>query len=357
MDIFGIGFSELVFILIIAMMIFGPRRLPEIAAKMGKFVADMRRMSQGLMAEWQREIAVAGRLEEIEQARKDIQAIKEDLVQAKQELGQAQKDVVAGVKIDPNTIAPPKPAAPKAQPAKTAAGSAAAAPIADKITEPSTPVPTDDKPAEAVQAEPASTLTPKVEQSSPEPVGSAPVEPESVLQQPKSGEAAPGDKKKPKKTAKTPKSGIVETQPSEPAAVVSDAGLPDGQKKPKKTAKAPKPGAVEAQPSEPAAVVSDAASPDGQKKPKKTVKAPKPHAVEAQPSEQAAVVSDAGSPDGQKKPRKTKAAKPAAPAVAQSEPGANETNLSAGKNNNGALPSVSLSEPAALVESKENVNE
>ena len=52
MDILGIGFSELMFIMIIAMMVFGPRRLPELAAKAGKFIADMRSMSQGLMAAW-----------------------------------------------------------------------------------------------------------------------------------------------------------------------------------------------------------------------------------------------------------------------------------------------------------------
>jgi Sec-independent protein translocase protein TatA len=37
-DILGIGFAELIFIMIIAMMVFGPRRLPEIAAKAGKIV-------------------------------------------------------------------------------------------------------------------------------------------------------------------------------------------------------------------------------------------------------------------------------------------------------------------------------
>ena len=52
MDILGIGFAELVFILIIAMMVFGPRRLPEVAAKAGRIVAELRQMSQGLMTEW-----------------------------------------------------------------------------------------------------------------------------------------------------------------------------------------------------------------------------------------------------------------------------------------------------------------
>ena len=72
MDILGVGFPELMFILIIALMVFGPRRLPEIAGKLGRYVAQLRSLSDGLMAEWQREINAATQLEELEQARKDI---------------------------------------------------------------------------------------------------------------------------------------------------------------------------------------------------------------------------------------------------------------------------------------------
>jgi len=107
MDILGIGFSELMFIMIIAMMIFGPRRLPEMAAKAGKFIADLRSMSQGLMAEWQREITVAARLEEIEKARQEIKEIQ-------QELRQIPKDVSAEAAsakavVEDISIAPPRP--------------------------------------------------------------------------------------------------------------------------------------------------------------------------------------------------------------------------------------------------------
>ncbi len=73
MDILGVGFPELVVILIIAMMIFGPRRLPEIVAKVGKTVGDLRKMSEGMMVEWQRELNVASRLDELQEARKELQ--------------------------------------------------------------------------------------------------------------------------------------------------------------------------------------------------------------------------------------------------------------------------------------------
>jgi sec-independent protein translocase protein TatB len=100
MDILGIGFPELVFIMIIAMMVFGPRRLPEIAAKAGKMVADLRNMSQGLMTEWQREIAIAAQMEDLEQARRDLGEIKDSVM----ETG---KSISAGTSAVAHSIAPP----------------------------------------------------------------------------------------------------------------------------------------------------------------------------------------------------------------------------------------------------------
>jgi Tat protein translocase TatB subunit len=97
MDILGVGFSELIFILLIALMVFGPRRLPEIAAKAGKTVRDLRGMYQGLLLEWQREITVAARLEELEEARKE-------LVEVKQELDQVHQDVKAKAQKDLNQV-------------------------------------------------------------------------------------------------------------------------------------------------------------------------------------------------------------------------------------------------------------
>ena len=107
MDILGIGFSELMFIMIIAMMVFGPRRLPELAAKAGKFIADMRSMSQGLMAEWQREIAVAARLEELEKARQEIKEIQQELKQIPKDI--SAETTAAKAVVEEISIAPPRP--------------------------------------------------------------------------------------------------------------------------------------------------------------------------------------------------------------------------------------------------------
>ncbi|WP_026370842.1 twin-arginine translocase TatA/TatE family subunit [Kallotenue papyrolyticum] len=48
---FGVGVTELVIILIIALLVVGPERLPELAAQAGRLVRDLRRMYANLRAE------------------------------------------------------------------------------------------------------------------------------------------------------------------------------------------------------------------------------------------------------------------------------------------------------------------
>src|SRR5436190_24233338 len=54
MNLFGMGTQEIVIILIAALVIFGPNRLPEIAGKLGKTVGDLKRMSSDLTGELER---------------------------------------------------------------------------------------------------------------------------------------------------------------------------------------------------------------------------------------------------------------------------------------------------------------
>jgi sec-independent protein translocase protein TatA len=56
MDFFGIGPLELVLIIVIAFLIFGPGRLPEIARGMGKTVREFRRYSSAMTRDLRDEI-------------------------------------------------------------------------------------------------------------------------------------------------------------------------------------------------------------------------------------------------------------------------------------------------------------
>ena len=116
MDILGIGFPELLFIFIIALMVFGPRRLPEIAGKAGRMVRDLRNMSQGFLAEWQREITVAARMEGLEEVRKELEETKQSLRQSHAEIATGAAQIGQTIK----SIAPPKNISPTTSPAQPA---------------------------------------------------------------------------------------------------------------------------------------------------------------------------------------------------------------------------------------------
>ena len=53
----GLGTSELLLILIVALVIFGPRKLPQLSRSFGKSLANFKRASEDFKQTWEREVA------------------------------------------------------------------------------------------------------------------------------------------------------------------------------------------------------------------------------------------------------------------------------------------------------------
>lgn len=64
MNVFGIGLPEMALILVIALLVFGPKKLPEIGKSLGKAIRGFQDASKDFEAEFKREA------EQIEQAAK-----------------------------------------------------------------------------------------------------------------------------------------------------------------------------------------------------------------------------------------------------------------------------------------------
>ena len=53
-----LGSTELLFILVVALIFFGPRKLPQLAKSMGKGLAEFRKASDDFKRTWEREVAL-----------------------------------------------------------------------------------------------------------------------------------------------------------------------------------------------------------------------------------------------------------------------------------------------------------
>ena len=55
----SIGMSELIVIGIVALIVFGPRKLPQIARKAGKTMTDLRKVTNEFKETWQKEVEIS----------------------------------------------------------------------------------------------------------------------------------------------------------------------------------------------------------------------------------------------------------------------------------------------------------
>jgi TatA/E family protein of Tat protein translocase len=83
----NIGFPELLIILAIALLVFGPKKLPEVGRSIGKAVREFRRTSDEIKGKIEEEIQASEFKEIKDELKKDFTEDKED----KKEDGEGQK--------------------------------------------------------------------------------------------------------------------------------------------------------------------------------------------------------------------------------------------------------------------------
>jgi sec-independent protein translocase protein TatB len=77
MNFFNIGTAELLLIFIIALIVVGPRRLPEIGRSIGKIMTDLRKMSQEFTTQMTQELEALPK--ELEALPKELEALSKEL--------------------------------------------------------------------------------------------------------------------------------------------------------------------------------------------------------------------------------------------------------------------------------------
>lgn len=79
---FDIGGEEALLLIILGLLFFGPRRLPEIGRQLGSFIAQMRHAMRDFQGTLEREVA----LEEVRKAAREFRQAKEEAEQAARQL-------------------------------------------------------------------------------------------------------------------------------------------------------------------------------------------------------------------------------------------------------------------------------
>ncbi len=123
------SFSETIFLFFLALLVFGPKKLPEIARTVGKYLAEFRRASNEFKSQIEQEIANIER----EENYKKHQAVKAELmVKTEPPAGTASRTLEAPAE-EPATLAAPTA---EAAPAEVGQGATEAVPASEPVITP-----------------------------------------------------------------------------------------------------------------------------------------------------------------------------------------------------------------------------
>jgi TatA/E family protein of Tat protein translocase len=100
----SIGMPELILIFVVALLVFGPKKLPEIGKSLGKGLAEFKRASDELKKTIETEI---------EQGKTELNSVRENVASIPASLASAPKAEPVPA-AEPSPAVPPEPAAPPA---------------------------------------------------------------------------------------------------------------------------------------------------------------------------------------------------------------------------------------------------
>lgn len=106
MNIFGLGPLEILLILVIALIVFGPAKLPEIMGQVGRAIADFRRATSELSSEFNRTIQA-----ELQETRGVFEDTKSTVTGVQSSLNAAISGTASAVSTPAPTLTAPAPAA------------------------------------------------------------------------------------------------------------------------------------------------------------------------------------------------------------------------------------------------------
>lgn len=113
---FGIGYQEMFIVLVVALVVFGPQRLPELAGQVGRWVRQFRSMTSDLTGEFEKTIA------EVEDIKKTVRREMQGMMDEVEGVADSVKGDLSG-KSKPKPLgsgAASRPGAKKPTPAKPA---------------------------------------------------------------------------------------------------------------------------------------------------------------------------------------------------------------------------------------------
>jgi TatA/E family protein of Tat protein translocase len=103
-----IGMPELILIFLVALLVFGPRKLPELGKSLGRGLAEFKRASEDL----KRTIE-----DEIEQGKSQVSTVRDELAAVREQAGELRNTIASTANVGVTPSAPAQPPAPAEPPA------------------------------------------------------------------------------------------------------------------------------------------------------------------------------------------------------------------------------------------------